>query len=178
MLGGGHPEVVFGLHRGLGGDIFAADRLVRRQPGYRVAIAFSAVHGAVGCPEVQQIVGQLGSLLGRDLLGAGLPGVRQGHGVVDLDGGAGVLTAPKLNAGAGERVVEDAGPNLAGNAVGVLDAGQVSVEHIVSLVAPAAVDIGSGQVEMSWDGARVVVMTILLIGFQVFLFRYFLARAR
>ncbi|WP_394253529.1 hypothetical protein [Arthrobacter pityocampae] len=98
--------------------------------------------------------------------------------MVDLDGGAGVLTAPKLNAGAGERVVEDAGPNLAGNAVGVLDAGQVSVEHIVSLVAPAAVDIGSGQVEMSWDGARVVVMTILLIGFQVFLFRYFLARAR
>jgi hypothetical protein len=35
-----------------------------------------------------------------------------------------------------------------------------------------------GQVEMSWDGARGVVMAILLIGFQVLLFRYFLARAR
>ena len=46
-LGRGDPQLVLGLHSRLTGNVFAAERLVRRQPRGRILISLGAVCGAI-----------------------------------------------------------------------------------------------------------------------------------
>ena len=57
---------------------------------------------------------------------------------------------------------------LAGTSIA--SAGVIGLAFVVALLL--------GQVELNWNGAWVVMRVILLLGLQVFIFRYFLARAR
>jgi hypothetical protein len=85
MLGAGYPKAVLGLDGSLPLDIFAPERFVRGKPGGGVFVAFSAVGGAVGCHEVQGVIGELLALIRAQLLGTFLPGIAKRDDMVNLD---------------------------------------------------------------------------------------------
>ena len=73
VFGLGHPEPVFGLDRDLAGDVVAAERPVRRQPGRGVPVALGGVGGPVDGEQVQRVVVELTPFVLVHLLGAFLP---------------------------------------------------------------------------------------------------------
>ena len=136
LLGGGDRERVLALDGDLAGDVGAAERLVRRQPGGGVPVALAAVGVRVDGEQVQRVVGERDALGCGPLLRALLPGVRERDDVVDVDlrGAAAGEPDPRGGVGVGER----AGLDVAGVEVGL--GGQVACEDAVAGVAAAGVE--------------------------------------
>lgn len=132
----------------------AAERFVGRKPGGGVGGTLVLVRGAVRSHQVERIVGQLLALPGRQLLGALLPGVAQGHDVVDLHVLAALRPAAENDQVAGIRIVERSGGYPAPRSVAKFSVRQVAAQDVVARVAAVAVHI---QPRLAKGGPVVVV---------------------
>src|SRR6478735_9936231 len=119
----------------------AADCRVLWKPGSGVTRTLLLVGGAVRCDEVQRIIGQALAFLGREPLGSLLPGVTQGHHMVDLDGAAALGSAPEVHVLARVGFPEVPGRHFAGGPLGEHNAGKVPAKDVVPRVAAVPVDI-------------------------------------
>src|SRR5699024_227994 len=79
------PESVLVFDRDLAGDVFAAVALVRRQPGRGVPIALLTVEVRAHREQVERIVAELLEGVLVEVRRPGLPRVRAGDDVVDVD---------------------------------------------------------------------------------------------
>jgi hypothetical protein len=137
VLGRGDPQVIAELDRHLYRREGAAEGPVRREPGGRIGVALALVDRSGHGQQVERVVGHIGPGGHAQPAGPGLPGVGEGHDMVDLNGPAGVLPPGEEHDGLGVRVVQHSpGHDAAARAGLDHDAGEVPAQNVVTGITP------------------------------------------